>query len=159
MGLRQRRTCRPHRQGHTLHRLAQKRWGLAREFALIHIFNISGGLTGEGVSTSWLGGTDHMPFSVLDDEIGYLVEEHGTEIVFLQEVVRCQPGVIRHVVGKLHRRPALIHVDGEHVIILLRGDMVDGIMDDHTQAWHRKKKNSSSSHLSFVYYTLGRLLV
>lgn len=103
-----------------------ERWGLAGEFAVKHIFNVTGRLTGEGVSTSWLGGADHMPFSILDDEIGYLVEEHGTEIVFLQEVVRCQPGVIRYVVGKLHRRPTLIYVDSKHVIILLRGDMAMG---------------------------------
>lgn len=89
------------------------------------IFTDSGGLTCEGVSTSWLGGANHMPFSVLDDEIGYLVEEHGTEIIFLQEVVRCQPGVVRHVVGELHGRSTLIDVDGENVIILLRGDIID----------------------------------
>lgn len=99
-----------------------------------HIVYVSGGLTSEGVSTSWLGGANYMPFGVLDDEIGYLVKEHGTEVVFLQEVVRCQPGVIRHVVGKLHGRPALIHVDGKHVIILLRGAVRDGIMDVHPLA-------------------------
>lgn len=62
-----------------------------------------------------------MPFAVLDDEIGHLVEEHGAQVILLQEVMRRQPRVIRHIVGQLHGRPTLIHVDGEHVVILLQG--------------------------------------
>lgn len=63
-----------------------------------------------------------MSFSVLDNKISNLVEEHGAKVIFLQEVVRHQPGVIRHVVRQLHGGPPFVHVNGEDVIVFLRPD-------------------------------------
>lgn len=76
--------------------------------------------TCERIATADLSRTHHMSFSVLDNEISNLVEEHGAEVVFLQEVVRHQPGVVGHVVRQLHGRSFLVHVDGEDVVVLLR---------------------------------------
>lgn len=77
------------------------------------------GLTGEGVGAARLGRPHHVSFGVVHDEVGDLVEEHGAEVVPLEEVVRGQPGVLAHVVRQLQRRPALVNVDGEDVIVLL----------------------------------------
>lgn len=83
---------------------------------------LSSDLTCEWVSTSRLSRSHHMAFGVFDYKIGNLVEEHRAEVILLQKVVRCQPGVLGHVVRQLHGWPALIHIDGEDVVIFLRGD-------------------------------------
>lgn len=75
--------------------------------------------TCEWIPTVGLGGTHHMTFGVLDDKISHLVQEHRAQVVLLQEVVRRQPGVLCHVVRQLQRRPALVHVDCEDVIVFL----------------------------------------
>lgn len=68
-----------------------------------------------------------MSFGVFDDEVGHLVQEHGAELVLLQEVVGCQPGVVCHVVGQLHGRATLVDVDGEDKVVLLENQSEDGL--------------------------------
>lgn len=94
-------------------------------------------LTSEGVTTSGLGWSHHVPFGVLNDKIGNLVEEHGAEVILLQKVVRCQPGVVCHIVRQLHGWPSLIHINAEHVIILLHADGGGGDINDSSYATSR----------------------
>lgn len=99
-----------------------------------------------------------MSFGVLYDKIGNLVEKHGAEVILLQKVVCCQPGVLGHVVRQLHGRPSLVHVDGEDVVILLRGDQ-ESQMTFLMQTVFLLSSLSLWSYLSFVHYTLRGLLV
>ena len=55
---------------------------------------VSFGLTSEWVTSSGLGRSHHMSFSVLYYKIGNLVEEHGAEVILLQKVMCRQPGVL-----------------------------------------------------------------
>ena len=63
-----------------------------------------------------------MPLGVLYDEVGNLVQEHGTEVVLLQEVMRRQPGILSAVIRELHGGPSLVHFNGEDKVVLLRRD-------------------------------------
>lgn len=116
-------------------------------------------LTGEGVATSRRGWAHHMSLSVLYYKIGNLVQEHGAEVVLLQEVVRCQPGVLRHIVRQLHGRPSLVHIDGEHVVVLL-GEDQEKLTSTAGQVWFTYPVTKLiTSHLPFIHHTLGGLLV
>lgn len=94
-------------------------------------------LTSEGVTTSGLGWSHHVPFGVLNDKIGNLVEEHGAEVILLQKVVRCQPGVVCHIVRQLHGWPSLIHINAEDVIILLHAGGGETDINDSSYATSR----------------------
>lgn len=115
--------------------------------------HLSLSLTGEGVATSGWGWSHHMPLSVLYYKIGNLVQEHGAEVILLQEVVRCQPGVLRHIVRQLHGRPSLVHIDGEHVVVLLGEDQED-VTSAASQVWSLTLSQSSSSLTFPSYITL-----
>ena len=75
--------------------------------------------TCEWVDAAGLGRAHNCSFSVLYDEVGHLVQEHGAEVVLLQEVVCREPGVLRDIVRELHGRTSFVYVNCEDKVIFL----------------------------------------